>query len=123
MRVALAGTSNERSRLRRWLTEAGVEVTGEFASMAAAQATSLEIDAIVVAVREGAPATEEPLTAREREVLELLADGLSNKAIAARLAISDQTVKFHVAAICAKLGAPNRTSAVRRGIRRGLVSI
>lgn len=66
---------------------------------------------------------EEPLTVREVEVLELLADGLSNKAIAARLGISDQTVKFHVAAICGKLGAANRTDAVRRAIRRGLVSL
>ena len=123
MRVALTGTSNERSRLRRWLAEAGIGVTAEFASMDAAQAAGLDVDAIVVAMRDAPPALDEPLTAREREVLELLADGLSNKAIAARLAISDQTVKFHVAAICGKLGAPNRTSAVRRGIRRGLVSI
>jgi DNA-binding NarL/FixJ family response regulator len=56
-------------------------------------------------------------------VLELLAQGLSNKAIAARLSISDQTVKFHVASICAKLGASNRTDAVRRGLRRGLTTL
>ena len=66
---------------------------------------------------------EEPLTPREIEVLELLAEGLPNKTIAARLGISDQTVKFHVAAICGKLGAANRTEAVRRAIRRGLVSL
>ena len=56
-------------------------------------------------------------------MLELLAEGLSNKAIAARLGISDQTVKFHVAAISGKLGASNRTDAVRRAIRRGLVTV
>jgi DNA-binding NarL/FixJ family response regulator len=55
------------------------------------------------------------------EVLELLAEGLPNRAIAARLAISDQTVKFHVAAVMAKLGAANRTDAVRLAARRGLV--
>ncbi len=66
---------------------------------------------------------EEPLTPREIEVVELLAEGLSNKAIAARLGISDQTVKFHVASICGKLGAANRTDAVRRAVRRGLVSL
>ena len=44
-------------------------------------------------------------------------------AVVPRLGISDQTVKFHVAAICGKLGAANRTDAVRRAIRRGLVSV
>ena len=62
----------------------------------------------------------EPLTPREIQVLELLAEGLPNKAIAGRLAISDQTVKFHVASIYGKLGAANRTDAVRRAVRRGL---
>ena len=56
-------------------------------------------------------------------MLELLAEGLSNKAIAARLGISDQTAKFHVAAISGKLAASNRTDAVRRAIRRGLVTL
>jgi len=65
----------------------------------------------------------EGLTAREIQVLELLSEGLSNKAIAGRLGISDQTVKFHVAAISGKLGASNRTDAVRRAIRRGLVTV
>ena len=58
----------------------------------------------------------EPLTAREVQVLELLAEGLSNKAVAARLGISDQTVKFHVASLSGKLGAANRTDAVRRAV-------
>jgi DNA-binding NarL/FixJ family response regulator len=64
---------------------------------------------------------EEPLTAREIEVLHLLAQGLANKAIAAALTISEHTVKFHVSAIYAKLGATNRTEAVSLGARRGLV--
>jgi len=66
---------------------------------------------------------EEPLTPREIDVLELLAEGLTNKAIAVRLGISDQTVKFHVASICGKLGAANRTDAVRRAVRRGLIAL
>ena len=66
---------------------------------------------------------EEHLTRRELEVLEVLAEGLSNRAIAARLAISEHTVKFHVAAIFAKLGAENRTDAVRRGVRQGLITL
>jgi DNA-binding NarL/FixJ family response regulator len=69
------------------------------------------------------PLTElaEPLTRREREVLQMLASGLSNKEIAARLNISDHTAKFHVASIFGKLGATTRTEAVTAGIRRGLV--
>jgi len=65
----------------------------------------------------------EALTPRELEVLELISLGLPNKAIAARLTISDQTVKVHVASIYGKLQASNRTDAVRRAVRRGLVSI
>ncbi len=63
----------------------------------------------------------ETLTRREREVLQMLASGLGNKEIAARLAISDHTVKFHVASILGKLGVTSRTEAVAVGIRRGLV--
>jgi len=63
----------------------------------------------------------EPLTRREREVLQMLTGGLANKEIAARLQISDHTAKFHVAAILGKLGAATRTEAVALGIRRGLV--
>jgi DNA-binding NarL/FixJ family response regulator len=63
----------------------------------------------------------EPLTPRESEVLQMLASGLGNKEIAARLNISEHTVKFHVASILGKLGAGSRTEAVSIGIRRGLV--
>lgn len=63
----------------------------------------------------------EPLTRREREVLQMLASGLGNKEIAARLTISEHTVKFHVASILGKLGAASRTEAVALGIRHGLV--
>jgi len=63
----------------------------------------------------------EPLTPRESEVLQMLASGLGNKEIAVRLAISEHTVKFHVASILGKLGAGSRTEAVSLGIRRGLV--
>jgi two-component system, NarL family, response regulator YdfI len=63
----------------------------------------------------------EPLTPREHEVLRMLALGLANKGIAARLNISEHTVKFHVAAILGKLGASSRTEAVALGIRHGLI--
>jgi len=63
----------------------------------------------------------EPLTPRESEVLQMLASGLGNKEIATKLAISEHTVKFHVASILGKLGAASRTEAVSLGIRHGLV--
>ena len=65
----------------------------------------------------------EPLTPRETQVLELVADGLANKAIAGALGVSDETVKFHLTTIFGKLGASNRTDAVRRALRHGLVTI
>ena len=71
----------------------------------------------------GAADPAQPLTAREIEVLGMLAEGLGNKAIAARLGISTHTAKFHVASILAKLGAGSRTEAVTIGMRRGLVAI
>lgn len=61
------------------------------------------------------------LSAREREVLEHVAAGLSNKEIAAQLGISERTVKFHVTAIFNKLGAENRAQAVALGRERGIV--
>jgi len=63
----------------------------------------------------------ESLTPRETEILEMLADGASNKSIAYRLDISEHTVKFHVASIFAKLGAGSRTEAVTLALRRGLI--
>lgn len=63
----------------------------------------------------------EELTPREREVLQLLAEGLANKAIAQRLEISEHTVKFHVNAIMSKLGVQSRTAAVVRATRLGLI--
>lgn len=63
----------------------------------------------------------EPLTRREREVLQMLASGRGNKDIADRLSISEHTVKFHVTSILGKLSAVSRTEAVAIGIRRGLV--
>lgn len=67
--------------------------------------------------------TPAALTRREGEVLRLLAHGRANKEIAAELVISERTVKFHVSAILSKLGAGNRTEAVRLAVQRGLVSL
>jgi two-component system nitrate/nitrite response regulator NarL len=120
MRVILVGSDDQRERLRAQMN-GHVTIVGEFATLAAARAVTLDAAAIVLAPR--VITAPESLTAREHEVLELLAEGLPNKAIAARLGLSDQTVKFHVAAISGKLGAANRTDAVRRAVGEGLITL
>ncbi|HXT69629.1 MAG TPA: response regulator transcription factor [Vicinamibacterales bacterium] len=145
MRVLLTGPPAARARLRNGLVDAGIEIVAESA-VPPDSATPHYIDAIVTATprtgpglktrppydpasgslaesRDVAAGRGEGLTPRELEVLALLAEGLPNKGIAHSLGISDQTVKFHVAAIIGKLSAANRTDAVRRAIRRGLVAI
>jgi len=66
---------------------------------------------------------ESALTPRETEVLGLLAEGLANKEIAARLSFSMHTAKFHVESILRKLDTANRAEAVKEGIRRGLIGL
>jgi DNA-binding NarL/FixJ family response regulator len=63
----------------------------------------------------------DPLTPREREVLQLAAEGLANKQIALSLEISEHTVKFHLSSLYTKLGVTSRTEAIRAGARRGWV--
>jgi DNA-binding NarL/FixJ family response regulator len=75
-----------------------------------------------VAIADPGEPADDLLTAREQEVLDLISQGLPNKLIANSLGISEHTVKFHVSSIYAKLGASNRTEAISRGARRGLVS-
>jgi DNA-binding CsgD family transcriptional regulator len=131
MRVILVGTGAARTALRMKCESHGMTVVGEAATLDAARALEASADALVVAPR-GLPrlsaSTDEPpaveaLTPRELEIIALLAEGLPNKGIAARLGISDQTVKFHVASIYGKLGASNRTDAVRRALRRGILTL
>lgn len=126
MHVVLIGSNEERARLRALTTEE-IVIVGEASTIAQARADDHAADAWLIApprrVAAGDEYVPEALTPRERDVLELLAQGLPNKAIAARLAISDQTAKFHVASICGKLGASNRTEAVRVALARGLVTI
>jgi DNA-binding NarL/FixJ family response regulator len=130
MRVLLVGPAPDRARMRAQL-DGSIDVVGEFPTLAEARAASPDADAILLGpvrqarldARGDDPAAAEPLTARELEVLDLLAEGLPNKAIARRLGISDQTVKFHVASLSGKLGAANRTDTVRRAVRRGLIAL
>ena len=107
-------------------------IAGTFRDLASARASAVEADAFLIASEDAgaedpAPFNEptyvEPLTEREIQVLGLLAEGLSNKGIAVRLGISDQTVKFHVASISGKLGTHTRTETVRRAVRTGLISL
>ena len=65
----------------------------------------------------------EPLTAREQEVLQLLAQGMTNKEIASELVITERTVKFHVSSILRKMDKGNRTEAVRTAVELGLIKI
>lgn len=73
--------------------------------------------------RAGVVIARQPLTPREIEVLGMIAEGLGNKIIAARLGISEHTVKFHIASIFVKLNARSRTEAVTIGVRQGLLMI
>ena len=88
------------------------EITKELASQTRTVTTS-----------ENAAHSLEELTAREVEVLRLMAEGFGNKQIAARLGISDHTVKFHISSILAKLNVSSRTEAVTQGIRMGLIVV
>ena len=125
MRVILVGAPAARASLRAQFDATGLVIVGEFATLAAARASADGAEAIILAgtSRAGLDTLVEPLTLREIQVLELLAEGLPNKAIAERLGISAETVKFHVASLSGKLGAANRTDAVRLAILRGLVSL
>jgi DNA-binding NarL/FixJ family response regulator len=132
MRIILVGPPHARAQLRLELVELhgpAIDVVGEFNTLAKARASAISADAMLLASapRDLPSAQDEwiddELTPREVEVLELLAEGLPNKAIGTRLKISDQTVKFHVASIIGKLGASNRTDAVRLAVRRGLISL
>ena len=127
MRLIVIGSAQRRRELRERIENAIPEVVGEFSSLSEARDAGIDADAFLLAA---APAQTlddetavESLTPREIEVLELVAEGLSNKVVATRLGISDQTVKFHLTSISGKLGAINRTDAVRRAVRRGLITL
>jgi DNA-binding NarL/FixJ family response regulator len=111
----------ERRRLRELLRrDAELVFVGE-----AEQADVVLEDAHATSRVSSAPAAEAgaALTARELEVLRLMADGLGNKGIGAALGISSHTAKYHVASVLAKLDAHSRTEAVTRGLREGLLPL
>ncbi len=95
-------------------------------SILSSEATNNQIDSLIGGEAQGLSGESsgdffESLTPRETEILELLADGASNKAIAYQLNISEHTVKFHVASIFGKLDVSTRTEAAMQGIKRGLI--
>jgi DNA-binding NarL/FixJ family response regulator len=124
MRVVLVGPPARRQRLREELPE-GLDVAGEAATLGAARALDADADAYLLSAPEllDDETLVERLTPRELQVLALVADGLANKAIAAALGVSDETVKFHLGSVFGKLGASNRTDAVRQALRRGLIPL
>lgn len=120
--VAESWLAGARAILPRQATASQIE--------AAAQAIGQGLTVLDERLREGlrpagVPAGELPpsesLTPREQEVLQLVAEGLANRAIAQRLVISEHTVKFHINAIMTKLAAQSRTEAVVRATRLGLL--
>jgi two-component system, NarL family, response regulator YdfI len=139
-RLALPATVllSSDGRPERHLLELGVRAVLSSRTSAARLAAAIRAVAAGLVVLDehaagiGSPSELEPrdepkridaLTPRETEVLQLLAEGLPNKAIAGTLGISEHTVKFHLSAIFGKLGATSRTEAVTIGIRQGLVMV
>ena len=132
--LLLTGNPDEAARLAGW------PVWGILPLEASAEEFSAVLHALAEGLWAGSPAlvqgllerhrlpmlaeaeqVVDPLTERERQVLQLTAQGLANKQIAASLEISENTVKFHLTSLYAKLGVTSRTEAVRAGARRGWV--
>jgi DNA-binding NarL/FixJ family response regulator len=115
--------SGARAVLPETATEEEIRAAIAAAAAGLASLPARLLDRLLPAPRDTSPVPtgEVSLTAREHEVLDALAEGMSNKAIARRLRITERTVKAHVAAILVKLGAATRTEAVTAGVRRGLV--
>jgi len=129
----VALVAGEAQAREAWLAGAGAILSRESRSLSlgaalrAAHAGLLVLDpalgtALPARSRDAEPLVED-LTPREIEVLTLVADGLTNRAIAQRLGISENTVKFHVNALLGKLGAQSRTEAVVRATRLGLIAL
>jgi len=131
--VVVARDHARRRALIQRAEDAGWTVRADVPTEAALSPEDLDgVAAIVIDARDTTVASSrideetdsvESLTAREREVLEQMAAGLSNRQIADVLGISEHTVKFHVSAILGKLGVTSRSAAIRHGLRQGLVTL
>src|SRR5437762_13400182 len=113
------------SAVTRRRVAALLRADGEVALVGAAEDADLVVSERVVSI--AGPGAVSPagsaLTARELDVLRLVARGHSNKEIAADLGITTHTVKYHLAAVLEKLGVRSRTEAVPLGVRKGLVPL
>jgi DNA-binding CsgD family transcriptional regulator len=105
-----------------WLADRLAALLGAVEGLALA-APGQAADAVIVSPQAGAEPFERELTARELDVLGLMAEGASNKTIAKRLGISVHTAKFHVGSILDKLDATGRTDAVAHAARRGVIDL
>lgn len=140
-RVGILFLTDDIESLRLMLTS-GIRAWGVLPAEASADELAAGVAAVAEGLWVGAPGLVEglmrlpkgdesmgeeslpaPLTAREKEVLQKMAEGLANKQIALALGISEHTVKFHLSALYAKLGAASRTEAVKRGIELGMISL
>jgi ATP/maltotriose-dependent transcriptional regulator MalT len=131
--VVVARDPARRQTLIQRAEEAGWTVRADVPAEAALSPEDLDgVAALVLDVQDAhatsirgdeTPDLVEPLTVREQEVFEQMADGLSNRQIAHALGISEHTVKFHVSAILSKLGVATRSAAIRHGMRQGLVTL
>lgn len=111
-----------RALLSRDASAAEILAAVEAAASGQAVIDPRELETLLAATASATVSTEtHTLTARELEVLRMMAEGAANKTIAWKLGISDHTVKFHVASILGKLHAASRTEAVTIGVRRGLI--
>lgn len=113
--------SGVRGVLARDATPSQIVAAVEAAAAGLVVLQAEDIETVLAAPRQAR--TTESLSPRESEVLGMLAEGASNKAIAYRLGISEHTVKFHVTSIMTKLNAGSRTEAVTLGIRQGLIML
>jgi two-component system, NarL family, response regulator LiaR len=102
-------------------TISAADLAAAIRAAAAGQPTLAPEATLALLRRAGPPPAGQDLTAREREVLALLVEGLSNREIAARLVVSESTAKFHVGNILVKLQAGNRAEAVAMALQQGLV--
>jgi DNA-binding NarL/FixJ family response regulator len=117
--VAVRDPGRRAALIRAFRTDASVRLVG---SEAEADVVCREAEPPTVPLSLPV-ATYERLTARELEVLALVAEGLDNRVIGRRLGVSRSTVKHHLQAIFAKLGVHGRMEAVREGMRRGMVPL
>jgi DNA-binding NarL/FixJ family response regulator len=118
--AAAAGAARVRGIVPRDVSAAGLAAAVNAVAEGLVVLDGGAAQALLQPQPEGEPLVE-PLTAREQEVLQLVAGGLSNKLIAARLGISEHTAKFHVNSILGKLGAQSRAEAVAQAARLGLL--